>query len=451
MTRGKSLWFCVLVLTGIGFCEEDEKASVVIDPFSAYGFFQCNQIVEAVDPQGTSETVRHVWRQEYGFEFYLGATAHERVRVECGMGLGTWYPHKQTNYTDRWKNIGLWISKAFGEIYIGDTKNPIMEVAAGYMPVNYNRDATNFGEYMFRTTISPGLIFNFFDSPVGHVGGIRLRSNLLDGALQQDLYLYTDVEVALPPLFDGSIAYVANYKAPKVVDVGVGFGYEHLIPQDKDLVTPEKNEIGHDMSVIDSITTIVGPSGPVVDTAYRAVYRSFAGAKLNWRLVLDPKDFFPNVKIFGEEDLKIYHEGVILGLANQTWPGDSLELFNRITERMPVMFGFNFPCFKILDKISLELEIYKSRYPANYQNPIASVSPVPNIDADKADGEYSNDNVRWSVYAKKTFFESFGIVFQAARDHTRHKMPGHGGILTYEEWTTRPGNWHWWGKVFYKF
>ncbi len=65
-------------------------------------------------------------------------------------------------------------------------------------------------------------------------------------------------------------------------------------------------------------------------------------------------------RLFGKNDLKLYAEGAILGCEN--YPG----WYNNIYDRMPIMFGFNFPTFKLLDVLAIEAEYFPSPYKNSY-------------------------------------------------------------------------------------
>ena len=96
------------------------------------------------------------------------------------------------------------------------------------------------------------------------------------------------------------------------------------------------------------------------------------------RLSVDPKGFLPSgfKDMCGNEDFKIYAEAAILGFTNITAYKDSMDpntglpvpgkfaidssknYYSRISQRIPVMFGFTLPTFKLLDYLSAEWEWY---------------------------------------------------------------------------------------------
>src|SRR5690606_13501792 len=132
--------------------------------------------------------------------------------------------------------------------------------------------------------------------------------------------------------------------------------------------------------------------------------------------------------------------------------------------RIPVMFGFNFPTFKWLDHLALEVEYYGSPYrndlarlgnnntvaPWTIQNrPIPSPKPAENadyrIDANgnwrNVDGDTINvngtgmarenvtvDNFKWSLYVDKTISNHILFSAQIANDHYRPRPVATGLI-----------------------
>jgi hypothetical protein len=139
------------------------------------------------------------------------------------------------------------------------------------------------------------------------------------------------------------------------------------------------------------------------------------------RFSFDPKKLLSGMDIFGDEDLKIYGEAALLGVKNYGVALHSPVWYNSILERIPVMLGFNFPTFKILDVLSLEGEWWGNRYPNSMEGIVNDGLPIPfpqgttTIDST----QYKNDNLKWSIFGAKTFAGRYRISFQAASDHMR--------------------------------
>jgi len=69
------------------------------------------------------------------------------------------------------------------------------------------------------------------------------------------------------------------------------------------------------------------------------------------RLTLIPNRFFLSPTFLVQVIFKLYGEFAILGLK------DYGTYYPDITRRIPVMVGFNVPCFKMVDIVSLDLNI----------------------------------------------------------------------------------------------
>jgi hypothetical protein len=193
------------------------------------------------------------------------------------------------------------------------------------------------------------------------------------------------------------------------------------------------------------------------------LYYTFAGTKLMGRISFDPKPLV-GLDIFGKEDLKLYAEAAILGVKDYPAPLDTTNGhsygYDKLEEKIPVMFGFNVPVFRVLDVLAMGFEWYGMKYPNQVPDkqktdgiPVA-LPPIPPqyplLGSNYSSLDYANDDWKWSVYAKKTLFGNFSITGQVARDHTR--------IQAYylfdqdrEDALTRSGQWMWTLKCQFQF
>jgi hypothetical protein len=277
------------------------------------------------------------------------------------------------------------------------------ELGLGYFPYKYNPDSRNLGEYLFRSGTYPGWIVTNFDWPKARLTGGRFSSTLF-GAWHNDILLTTEME--LYPLYDLSASWISDYNLAGIFDIGGGIEFARIIPYRNDWTTPKGNIA----------------QGGVVDNSYvkgigDTAYYTFQGTKAMARLSIDPKGISPEFFNFlGKDDGKIYGEVAILGLKNQG------TLYNKLSERTPVMFGANIPAFKLLDVMACEFEYYTTPYPDNYERqliPYWDGTPLPwKINTATS---YSDGHVRWkwSVYAKESLGKHFAFIAQAARDHWR--------------------------------
>jgi hypothetical protein len=164
-------------------------------------------------------------------------------------------------------------------------------------------------------------------------------------------------------------------------------------------------------------------------------YFTYKGIKLMGKAAFDPKPLLGETGIFGREDLRLYAEFGVLGLQDQPL------FYTDITKRIPVMFGFNLPAFKILDLLSLQFEYYGSDWPTNSRHLQYTQVPLPYLKEGNVEtyNPTYEDNWHWSLLARKQF--AYGNIFlQVARDYLR--------TITYDVHPTYspivdvPGEWY---------
>jgi hypothetical protein len=323
--------------------------------------------------------------------------------------------------------------------------------AAGVMPYKYDNDAKNLGEYLFRTGARPAYIYNSFDFAFSRLNGLRLNTTAFDN-LSLDVFLITETQAK--PALDWSIACLASYKLPSILDIGAGVMFDRLFP------------------VMNSRTKPIDKDNAYYTEEGEKKYWKFGGTKAVATLCVDPKFFLPEglKGFFGEKDLKVYSEAAVLGIENTTpythpidaggnpdttrFVIDSAKLFyTDILERIPVMFGFNVPTFKVLDYLSVELEWYGWQYPNSFGNQgfqILLPTPIP-VQSGKESLYQVDDNWKYSFNIKRTIYGHLSIIGQIARDHTQHDMyyPAYEAKNLYEEVFSQKDNWGWWVKLQY--
>jgi hypothetical protein len=173
-------------------------------------------------------------------------------------------------------------------------------------------------------------------------------------------------------------------------------------------------------------------------------YYTFRSTKIALRASFDPKAFFPH-RFMGDEDLKLYGEYAILGLQNYpTRNAPHADYYNKISERSPFMVGFNFPAFRVLDVLAIELEELKSAYWAGQSVPFEKGLPIP-----PEQTSISLADVKWSVYAKRRL-GAFTLIAQAARDHLIPNQ-NNPGLADRNDALPEPDDWWWAIKVQYGF
>jgi hypothetical protein len=130
------------------------------------------------------------------------------------------------------------------------------------------------------------------------------------------------------------------------------------------------------------------------------------------------------------------------------------KIYDKMSERIPMMLGFNFPTFGWLDRVSLEVEYFKNRYRndmallGNQRNvadwtlqahPMPSPTPVRYSDFGIDQGVWvsktgdsvkvlgtpqdkenlHSDDLKWSLNLEKSIQTNIRITAQIANDHFR--------------------------------
>ena len=366
---------------------------------SASVYFQIGQLEQTFD-QSVS-LPNKTWDQRCDLRLNLNATVQEHLRIivaaEAAMVTQVQPPRgnqpmgatSSSSYAFPREGQGIY---SFGD----DPENSFLQIAVGYFPFKYNPQASNMGEYLFRTGTYPPFIINDFDDCEARLLGLRVSSNLFS-RLRFDA-LFTS-ETYYNPLGDYSLSLLAGFKPNKIVDIGAGVSWSRLLPLDP-------RETTNPSSIVyasDGIT-------PVIQNGDTLKY-TFKGTKLMARVSFDPKQFLPDdiLNMFGKEDGKFYAETAILGLS------DYGSYYNDIMKRLPAMVGFNIPTTKWgLDVLSLELEYFGFNY--DQFNFPPGQTPTDGLNTDK----YVSDNFfHWSLFATKTVVGGLSIKGLIGKDHYR--------------------------------
>jgi hypothetical protein len=306
------------------------------------------------------------------------------------------------------QNLYFDIPNAEGIFSFGAEDRIRLQVNVGRFEYKYDPEARNLGEYLFRTGTYPAYIQTMFDRPLARINGVA-ASLKINQFLRQDLLVTTLTD--LHPFTDFSITYVADVSIGRWLDVGAGIQCANLISP-----MPEQSAL-RDYST-NGYLKAPGDTG----------YYTYRGTKLMGRLMFDCKQLL-NAPFFGSEDGKLYAEAAVLGLENYP-ASNAIDSTNQsnvigydsIKQKIPVMMGFNIPTCKVLDVLALEAEWYGCKYPDGYNLVVRngiSVPDKPTLSPGYSWSDYTRDDWKWSVYARKTFYNKFALIFQAARDHMR--------------------------------
>ncbi len=315
--------------------------------------------------------------------------------------------------------------------------------AAGVMPYKYDPEAKNLGEYLFRTGVHPAYVQTSFDQAYATLTGIRATAEIFQN-FSVDLFLTTEMQVQ--PINDWSLSLLAGYKVPGLLDFGAGIMLDRVLP-------------------VSALLEKTGGGGAGTNTYHTSTGQldtfGFGGTKLMARASFDPKGLLPAdfPKIFGKEDGILYGEAAILGVQNTTAYEDStnpntglqvaghyvvdsaLNFYSNILQRIPVMFGFNIPTFKLLDYLSVELEWYGWPYSSDeyYVYNFEYLLPQPT-------GVSTASHWKYSFNIRKTLLGNVAVSGQIARDHTRDDV-SYFGYTDVNEIFQQKDEWGWWLKV----
>jgi len=350
--------------------------------------------------------------------------------------------------------------------YSGEKASPALSATLGNFQYKYNRHSKNLGLYLLRGPVYPGLLMggwgDFYTDPSkAPFMGLKLSQNL--GSFSHDLILNNERDI--PPTFDWSLAYIAKYKAGEILEVGAGVNFyrgtgiqfldDKFFVQNKDLLTP-----GH------------LPNGKLARKKYKyievdtltndTVFFTHQGIKLMGYWALDIKPLL-GIESPNPQDFILYSEVAVIGLK------DYGITYGKISERIPLMVGFNIPTFGFLDLLSVEVEYYGSKHKndlalignnnvvapwTRQDHPIPSPKPVTyedykingiafdengllidgvdtllNIKGTAMDAEnMTTDNIKWSLNVAKVIQNHIKFEFQLANDHYRPRPVAIGVI-----------------------
>lgn len=445
-----------------------QDSDVVMKPLTISTGIEVGSVVDGYDEQYREFLAKNQWQARLGVWLNQEAVINKRLVFKMGVG-GLFYnpfPEEKTIEDDYVTKFGPGISQATGIYSFGgeDVKNPMFQLQFGYFPFKYNTEAANLGEYLLRSGCYPGYIvggnWSIIGDAVYRVLGTRFSSYLFDKSLQQHFIMSMERDV--PPMYDISLSYIADYNLEKIIDIGAGIDFHHLISANENKTTPQKS--------INRYSDGEPLPKLAPDSLYQDIeYYTFRGIKVMGKICFDPKPLFPHSDILGKEDLKIFGEVAVLGLKNYPY------YYDDIKKRIPVMFGINLPCFKLLDICSVQWEWYGSQFENSIWNPFTNQVPLPKNDPDATDptayldsaSEYATemqyspdpklgatqfssqwktlreyfgtDNWKWSVYMKRSLGKNFALALQMADDNMRLKTAtGRSNFLP----TTR-GNLSW--------
>jgi hypothetical protein len=440
-------WSAILIAASVYAAEQNAETEKSFD-FTGYSAIECGQINRAryyyIPNPGEFNhlIVGHVYNN-----VSARITVNEHLSVLTTFEARLWYnsvPFSinsdiQDGFPEQ--NFNVYFPNAAGIVSFGNKDVPYLTFTAGRFEYKYDRQAQNLGEYLFRTGTYPGYVITNFDLPVARIAGLKASWKPVSW-FSQDVLLTTMREVR--PFYDPSLVFITSASAGKIVSGGAGISFENFVSADA-----KQNSVLMDYS----------KNGYIEDNGDTAYY-TFKGTKLLGWFMFDPKPLFGAPEIFGDQDLRLYAEAIVLGLKN--YPASNvvdknnksnISGYDTLSQRVPVMFGINLPAFKLLDVLAAEFEWYGCPYQDSYHNiMVGGGYPVPSLHPTDGYSDHDNvvDNWKWSLYARRAVFGNLYIIGQVARDHLRNEIQ----MKKYTDLRTalvRPNQWYWMMKLKFVF
>jgi hypothetical protein len=429
----------LIAITGLGLaaalCFGDDSTTTVqlkIKP-SGFASIEIGEIVKGGLNKKTNQYMNNLFMKQLVAGLSVDAAFDNRNRLDLGLQMQMYnnYPTYALRPEYRYLYFYPTLSAAEFSHAFGNVDKPLVTASAGYFPFKYNSDVRNLGEYLFRTGTYPQYILNYFDFPFVRLCGVHLNfsgegfypeSNAdydigkqLIKNFKLDEIVYTNLQWYA--VGDWNEAIIASDKVFDFFEFGLGVSFNSLLSVDSNFTTPR------DASTLYHITynETTGKSD--------SSFYTFKGTKLMARAAIDFKRLFRS-SLFGKNDLRLYGEAAVLGTKNYPYNITATGTrggicYDSIMERIPIMGGFVFPTFKLLDALSLEVEYFKSPYPNDIGVMVVHGMPIPGQISEGGATDYrsmriyKNDNLKWSVYATKTFSRYYSATAQVASDHLR--------------------------------
>jgi hypothetical protein len=463
-------WISVLALAAL--CSGKavgEEANVTDRSISVSSFLDVGHMMKgSYWVLGKESKVENELLNRNGIALIYSGTVDEVLKMNIGVGGLFWKASPELTVQSKTIQFGPGISEASAE-YLFSSNH---KLKFGFFGYKYNPDASNLGEYLLRSEAYPTLIktggWVWMNSAAYQSMGLRYNWTALDGALSQDFLFFS--EYAETPIFDFSPSYVATYKAGNILEIGAGFSLHRWLPIQPSVTTPnseyntyveipnfpaqpaitdsanyqtakpagtykgmESNVsgayVGTDLSAYlkakDAAGNVIYVNGGTNDTLRPSVRKNltFKGVKVMGRASLNLGEVV-GLEEANHGPFKAFAEVAVLGIQNQPYFYDKLE------ERIPLMFGMHIPTFGLLDLLSFQVQYFKSPWPDDKRLQFDQSVPVPKLptrlDAyylQKAQGLYEEDDIKWTLVLKKNLFTGLDLQIQAANDHFRHMDP----------------------------
>ena len=382
-----------------------------------------------------------------------------RFDVSAGLAGLIWWPYStgSNDADERVMQVRPMIPVARLRWQFGSPSTISGAFLLGTFNYKYNPDAKNLGEYLYRSGTYPGFLWTtegwlLMNRAGNYSHGAMMSLAQFNGMLKHNVSLF--METQYYPVGDFSPGYDGSFSS-KWIDLGGGIVFNHYLSLHPSKLRPKEGENTYIRQVtgVDSAgdtAYYIGPNSiDVKDSSVTVLHRwTTKGLKLMGRAALNLGHLLPE-QIRNPEDLRIFTEVAVLGWENQPL------YYEKLSDRIPIMFGVNLPTFKLLEVLTLQAEYYQS--PFNDIDRYNSAS-LPIWGAQFAQDSLTTiltdaqgrvipasnhkDDWKWSIYAKKTINKAMNVYVQAASDHLR-LMSGPKQLKTSNvPLTSTPSEWY---------
>lgn len=436
------------------------EAAATLEPPRFFVNWEAGQIEEAHPSEPSNirvdrEIIHHaaVWTLQE-------ARLSDRSKFFLGVGGAYYFVFPRapiaTDPNVNSKRSAFGLTDAYGQFRLLDgatEEDHLLRLNVGIFGYKYNPDSKNLGEYMYRTWTYPTIVYTggleVVERAAAQLSGFSLSTKT--GIFSNDILLTLQTDHA--PIFGLSVADMVTVKMG-ILTLGGGFMIDNFYhPDENVLESPENGNKWYTLVGGDSLpagkqmaqmeySQVKNTLRPGNDTLVAdSGYYSFAGQKVMLRGSLDFGKLLPE-SLVSEGDLRLYFETILLGIKN--YP----TFYEKMEERVVTMVGFNFPTFRLLDMLSMEVEYAPTpwRMSTDRAHGGALATPIgensnppagtfPNVD------QFKRDDWKWSLLARKNLYPGLALFFQAANDHMRlldnFSSQGNNEIFT------TPQHWYW--------
>ena len=361
----------------------------------------------------------------------------DRARAYVGVG-GMYFfilPSAQNQYSFGQRSaFGLTDAHGEYDAIVGEGGDVPLRLKAGIFPYKYNEDAKNLGEYMFRTYTYPNIITTgglvVVNSAGAQLNGVAAETRI--GGLKNELLV--TVKTDQVPSGALSLTDIISYRLG-FLTVGAGYMFDNFYSADgvargntsEAALFPQE----YYWELSDGRNVQYGSGLNPGDSVVATHHFSFVGQKAMVRASVDLGSIVPT-PLIAPGTFKVYYEGVLMGVE------DRPIFYENRKDRIAHMFGVNLPTFGLLDMLSGELEYCSNPYAPDMSNATLYLSPTPK---DNQGTKFKSDDLKWTVYARRTVLPGFTVTGQVARDHTR--LVDYFGHTTDMELLPKRENWYW--------